>query len=399
MSIWKEIFSRFNKNYRLFNQSIDGKTSYNLPGTMLAKMELALRNPAFLKVAAMQCDMFSLGDFYVYKDGKEVKEHPLLDLLQAPNPFQTKQQFLWEYMFWHMLGVSYLYSDTDNLERLLPNKLYFLKPFGVEYPLNFESKADHLILSSASENSYLKTKIKYRYANGEHVDLALSMIDIFPDLGTPVSRTAFPSRVDALLKPINNNEAAMDALNINTRYSGKFIVTGKTADVNSMPMSDAEKADVETKVDQADRLLAVKSPVDIKRFVENAGNQKLDDVWLHTYFQIGTMYNIPKDVLEAFNSGTFENQEKARGAHVAYTLQPKGDLLTTKLQNRFLKDTKERLYISWEEQPFMQVFAKQRAEAKGEIAKAILDLQKAGVSPEDINAFLDVNFTYNEKAE
>lgn len=398
MSFWKRIFGGNTRHFNVFTEERGGVTDFDLTTSYAKRLDLALKNPALLKVISLQCDMFSLGEFVIYKDGEEVEDHKLKKLLDDPNPFQSREQFLWEFMFWQMLGVSYVYVDTDDLDRLLPNKMYLLKPYSVEYPRGFKENSDKMILSSSGLKSYLDTKINYRYNDGKAVPIELRQLEVFSDLGTPISRTDFQSRIDALLKVIYNNEASLDAMNINTRYSGKFLVAGtqNPNDVTRLPLGEEEKEDIEYKMLNDEPVKAVKSMIEIKRFVENAGNQKLDEAYLHTYFVIGSMYNIPKDVLEAFNSGTYENQEKARGAHVAYTLQPKGNSLCGKLAKRFkLAEEGVELFISWEGQPFMQVFAEQRARAKKTIAETIGIMQKAGIAEDDINRFLDVNFEYN----
>ena len=72
---------------------------------------------------------------------------------------------------------------------------------------------------------------------------------------------------------------------------------------------------------------AVSKMLEIRRFVEDMASLELDKKYLNAYYLIGKMYGIPRDVLEAYESSTFENQEKARGAHVSYALQPRGNAL------------------------------------------------------------------------
>ena len=384
----------FNRGFRLFGRHQDGVTNFNLDLSGEAKIGLALRNPAFLKVCALQCEMFSVGKFYVYNQGKEVKDHAFLEFLETPNHFQTKQQFLWDYMFWQMIGVSYIMHESDIYQRAKKPTLQLLKPHRIEYPIDFENKINRPIFSDKTYKEIIDTDILYWLEDGEYLKIKYGSLDVISDLGTPLSKTCFDGRIDALIKPLFNNEAAMDALNINTRYSGKFLVTSTQNSDSSLPLSHEEKESIETKLDHSRKLHAVRAPIDIKRFVENAGNQKLPEAWLHTYFQIGTMYGIPRDVLEAFESGTYENQEKARGAHVSYTLQPKGDTLAGKLSTRYLKGTKDKLVMSWDDQPFMQFLEKDRADTLHRKAETVRILQECGVTDDSINEHIDLNLKY-----
>lgn len=137
--------------------------------------------------------------------------------------------------------------------------------------------------------------------------------------------------------------------------------------------------------------------IDIQRFVMDIGKLKLNEAYANAYFQIGKMYGIPKDVLEAFESSTFENQEKARGAHVSYFLQPKGNQLMDGFERAFnYQELGKDIFISWEHLPFMRVFAQQKTEdleKKVDIMKKMLNI---GISIEQINEFLETDFEVNE---
>lgn len=383
------------KNFNHFSK-IDGKTDFNLKLSYEQKLRLALSNPALLKVLALQCDMFSLGQVYLYRgDEKLVDKHPILDLLKKPNPFQSQQEFLWEFMFWLMLGESQIYASSKDISKLIGNKLYLLRPYRIEYPTRYEQDQDKIILSSKSEREFFDRLAKYRYNDGTAFEFKLTDLMSVHDLAVKTSR------IDALLKVIYNSEASLDSLNINVRYAGKFMVAGKTDpnDVTKLPLTETEKSDIEQKMNDNRPVHAVKSMVDIKRFVEQAGSQKLPETYLQMYFIIGSMYNIPKDVLEAYNSGTYENQEKARGSHISYSLQPKGNLLMDKLINHFNLGNEYKMYMDWEHLPFMQVFADQRAKTEYQKTQSLNNLLKAGVPIESINEFLDTNFIINETGQ
>lgn len=288
-----------------------------------------------------------------------------------------------------------MYASSRNIDKLIGNKLYLLRPNRIEFPAKYQQDQDKIILSEKAERDFFNRLAKYRYNDGTAFEFKITDLMSVYDLAI---RT---SRVDALLKVIYNSEASLDSLNINVRYAGKFMVAGKTDpdDVTKLPLTETEKTDIEQKMNDQRPVHAVKSMVDIKRFVEQAGAQKLPEIYLQMYFIIGSMYNIPKDVLEAYNSGTYENQEKARGSHVSYSLQPKADLLMEKLLNHFGLTNEFTMYMDWEHLPFMQVFADQRAKTEYQKTQSLTNLLKAGVPIESINEFLDTNFTINETRE
>lgn len=301
-----------------------------------------------------------------------------------------------------MLGTSYCYVDSDVVANE-SNKLYFLDPSKLEFPTSFEKEIDKIVLSARSEKLAQETIIKYRYNDGSYFSFPLSKLIITTDLTNGTGNWyKGKSRIDALYKIISNSEAALDAKNINVRYSGKFMVAGKADpnNVTEMPMGADEKLDIETKMNGRKSVHAVKSMIDIKRFVENMDHLKLGAQFLEDYFLIGTMYGIPRDVLEAYNSSTYENQEKARASHVSYTLQPKGNDFMSALAKRWGYDARNReIVISWDHLPFMQVFETERAKTRKTQAETFKMLLDQGVALDEVNEFLDTEFKTGEKNE
>lgn len=377
------------------NRQLDGRAKYNDYSDDVKKLEAIFSNPALLKVFALQCDLFSLGKVYVYKDNKEVDNDPFLDMIKKPNPFQMESQFLWDMMFWNMVGNTYAYCDSRIVSK--DNMLYILENNKMEFPTEMRTYQDKIILSKDSQRKINDFKIDYRYCDGSESKFQWGKIIHTPDLTNGTGNWfRGASRIDALFKVVSNSEASMDALNVNIRYSGKFMVAGQ-ADPNNvaqLPMGETEKQDIEQKMNGRKTVHAVKSMIDIKRFVDDLASLKLDEIQLAQYFLIGSMYGIPKDVLEAFNSGTYENQEKARGAFVSYCLAPKGKLFFQGFAIFFGYDELgKEIIIDWEHLPFMQVFAKERAETLEKQTRSLLNLMKAGVPISEINAMLDTNFT------
>lgn len=397
---WSSVFGPRGFSNNLFGHSfslLDTSTSFFDYGDDTAKINAVFSSPALLKVFALQCDLFSLGKISVQTDKKITGEDPLLNMLNNPNPFQTGQQILWDYQFWHMIGNAYMYVDSAEPTKE-NNFLYFLATDKLRWPDYFNKNKDKLFLSDTNLKELYKQIIPYRYSDGSTMDVPYNKMLIFNDL-TNGTGNWFKgnSRIDALYKVISNSEASLDSKNINIRYAGKFMVAGKNdpGDVDKMPMGKEEKSDIENKVDGPKIVHAVKSMIDIKRFVENIAALKLDESYLADYYLIGSMFNIPREVLEAYNQkgATFENQEKSMIRHINYTLQPKGDAFMNGLNKKFGYNNGKKLIISWEHLPCMQAVAKDRADVKKIKAETLVLLQKAGASLEEINKFLDTEFT------
>lgn len=363
-----------------------------------AKLTAVLTNPAVLKVFTLQCDLFSLGRVKVLSKGsKEQPNDPALALLTNPNPMQSGNQLLWDYMFNLMLGTSHCYLDSNTAENP-SNKLYILQTSKLEFPQELVKRKDKLIFSKAAENEIMRMQVKYKYEDGTTIEIPISKLISMTDLSNGNGNWfAGNSRLDALWKIISNVEATIEADNINTRFTGKFMVAG-TQDPNNVtqvPLTDDEKLSIEQKMNGSRSVHAVKSMIDVKRFVDNLRNLELGKQYAEKYYVIASMFGIPKDVAEAYldKGATFENQEKAVGRHISYTLQPKGNDFMARLAARWgYPEQGKAITISWDHLPFMQVFEKEKAALQQTKIGTMTAMLRAGIDLAEINKFLGTDF-------
>lgn len=400
------IFSLFRSKAKgLYNfgyDIINASTQFNSFAKDKEKLAMVLANPAVLKVFSLQCDLFAMGCVSVEDDKEEeIEDDPFLTLLRTPNPFTlTESQFLWDFMFWNMLGTSYCYVDSKVVDRK-GNRMYFLDPSKIEWPQELERKKDKMVFSDSEITAILKTEITYRYADGTTIKFPFDRLVIAHDLTNSIGNFfKGPSRLDALYKVISNAEHTLDSENINIRYTSKFMVGADQATGNTTRkgMGQDEKDDIISKIDHKEKnVYPVNAKINIQRFVEDLSRLQLKEEYLHQYFLIGNMYNIPRDVLEAYNSATYENQEKARAAHVDYTLEPKGNQFMDAFEVFFgYREQGKNIKISWSHLPFMQVFAKERAETKKINVEVLTSLLQLNVPIEQINQYLGTEFEIEE---
>jgi len=318
------------------------------------KINVILSNPAALKVFALNCDLFSLG-----KINTPTETDFLYTQRKKPNFKQNWTQFLWDYMFFVQLGTAYLWTPNNSLNETSP--IQWLNPAKLDFDSNLIDKLNNLVLSNVTYKDLLKGTVKYSFGNTSKL-IPISEITPFYDLTNTVSNNSFKgvSRIDALYKVISNSENALNAKSINLEFSQKFIASAKSESLESVNMTDTEKRNIEGVVRGNKKVHAIKKPIDIKRFVDDIARLKLDECFYNDYFMIGSMYGIPRDVLEANLKGsTYENQEKAVNRHVEYVLKPKGQMLTDSLEDLF---NYPELTMSWDHLSFNQVFEKERQE-------------------------------------
>jgi hypothetical protein len=396
-----------NRQKRAFEFDKDGNIFYSLFDSIggLAnripdreKIKKVCDNPALLKVISMDCDIFSLGKVCEYKEGKLIEEDFLYSIKKKPNLMQSYTQFFWDYKFWlNIYGTAILYNP-DNSKNIANTSLQFLNPANIVYNDTLIRKLQKFIFSSLTYNEVLEGSITYQFDNGESKEIKLKELTFFHDLTSAGKSNPLTgiSRIDALYKVINNSELALDAKGINLFLAGRFMVAGKAdpskTDFANIPMSEDEKQSIEQKVLSNKSIHAVKSMIDIKRFVEDMGKLKLDESFVADFFMFGSMFNIPRDILEtSLRGSTYENQEKAMARLIEYCEKPKAQKLTDWFESQF--DFQD-IRMSWNHLMFMKIFEKEQINNQKLKASALIELMKAGVKLEEINAMLETNFSF-----
>jgi len=332
------------------------------------KLKIVSNNPALLKVISLDCDIFSLGKINKYDNGKLKEIDFLYSESKKPNFRQSWTQFLWDYKFWlDIYGTAYLYNPNDSHVLSDNSSIQWLNPCMIQWDATLVNKLKAIILSKGTWKDIMNSSITYRFENGESKLIQLKEIVPFYDLTNAGSENPMKgiSRIDALYKVIKNSELALDAKGINLEFAQKFLVAGQADpdNVSQLPMGEDEKLSIEEKIRSSKKIHAVKSMIDIKRFVEDIGKLKIDDSFYNDYFMFGTMFNIPRDILEAnLRGSTYENQEKSMARLIEYCEAPKSQMLTDWLESQY---NYEDLKMSWAHLMFNQVFEKERAEKIG----------------------------------
>ena len=378
-----------------FFERVDGSTSFDSLLDKREKLEAVLSSPAVLSVFKLQCDLFSLGK--VREVDNENSTAAILQKLKHPNPFQGGRQFLWDYMFYLMLGNAYLEAGSKIITP--ENNIYWLNNANIEFDDRLLDKLDKHYFSSKAVTNLEKHSIEYHYRDGTTRNIRLDNIESFSDLSNSTGNWyEGSSALDALYKVVSNSEAALNAKNINLDFAGKYMVGGDTSadNVYEQPLSKGEQKSIEDIASSGKKVHAVKSQISIARFVDNIAQLELDSSYFADYYIIGKMYGIPREVLEANldRGATFDNQSIARASFVEYSFKPKGDDLVDGLKNYF--NLSEDLELSWDHLLFMQAVKATEADVNNTRATTIKTLVDAGVSNESINELLGIEIQINK---
>lgn len=316
-------------------------------------------NPALATIFINNADIFSSGKVIQGKDNDKF----LSSVMPKPNFFQTWNQYFWDYMYYIQSGTAYQYNDKSS------NTTQWLDPTKIIWSKSFLEKVKVFILSKKSYNEIINESIGYQIANDLKINIPIKDIKVYFDVSNAGNQNKFQgiSRLESLDKAVYNIEIALDSKGSNLEYSEKFFVSGaknnKTTGIESLQMGETEKNSIENAIKSGRKLQATKSPLELKRFVDDLAKLKLGDSIKEDFSLIAGVYNYPKELLPIFQEGTtYENQEKATGRHIAQFHSPKGVLLMEGLMDVFgYKD----LTYSFSHLPYNQVFEESREKVRG----------------------------------
>ncbi len=318
--------------------------------TNIERLNMVRTNPALASIFINNADIFSSGKVIQGKDNNNFLE----SYMSKPNIWQNWNQFFWDYMYYIQGGTVYQYYDKSSMS------IMFLDPSRIIWGKSLLDKIKTFILSRKSYNEIIKGTIDYSNEDGTVIQIPLKDVKVYFDVSNAGNKNKFEgiSRLECLDKVVYNIEKALDSKSSNLEYSEKFFVSGvkktQTVGLDSIPMGDTEKESIESAINGGKKLHATKSPLELKRFVDDLAKLKLGDSIKDDFSMIASVYNFPKELLAIFQDGvTYENQEKAIGRHISQFHYPKGVLLMEGLMETLgLKDLK----YSFEHLPYNQVF-------------------------------------------
>ena len=185
-----------------------------------SNIDIAQDHPILTPAILFVSKLFAQAEFNIKNKntGKNVNNHWFLNLIDKPNFFQTKIDFL-ECLSFTMIatGVSIVYAKrTIGMQ---PNSMYILDARLLKYPEGFKTEM-------LNYNQYKNSNITLKYdEDGENLDIKLKDLLFFYDLpnGLQKNKTKNKSRLDGLHQTLENTKDSLIAKNIILRTNGKVI--------------------------------------------------------------------------------------------------------------------------------------------------------------------------------
>lgn len=363
---------------------ITSHTEWGLEGSNLV---IAQNHPILTPAILFVSKIFSQAEFTVKRTStsKDYNSHPLLKLLQKPNPYQTQQDFLESLMFMQIAqGVSVLY-----LKRITgfkePSAMYLLDYDLIYWPEGFNQGHGFKQFNS---DSIFNKYITYD-PSGENLKIQIKDLLFFYDLPNCVNRNPFKvkSRLDGLKQTLINTSDSLVAKNIILKSNGKELITGKK---DGFPLDDDERKEINDMWNSKfglgfnrKRGVITKSDVTWKSLHIALRDLGLDESVKVDGNLIYTALHIPKDILSLeAKKTTYNNFKESMVSYIQNEMQASLNSFVATLSS--INTDNYNLQGSYEHMPIMQFILIERYDGVKKRAEALTALRSSGM-PDDLS--------------
>jgi len=322
------------------------------------KLNVARTNPILMPAINYIAERFANANFYVEKSNGEItQEHPIIQLLENPNPYQSRNEFLKSFIWYKKaLGFVYVYNKSSVGTGISEStSLYNLNSSCIQYKTG--SKTPMLFNDESIDYDFIyncdQGKIK---VNTEDIipfyDLSNGLCDDF--------LLTSPSRLDALKKPITTIDKSYDAKNRIIPQNGDRLITDIGKEHNLLGLK--EKEDIQNRLNGnyglgvgRSRNIVTGTSLDVKSLHIPLSDLGLDDSIIKDAEKIVLGMGIPLDGLKYDpKKSTFENQLQSEISFYQNTISVEMEDFTNSLTTQFLKEEGSKLIAKYDHLPIFQ---------------------------------------------
>ncbi len=353
------------------------------------KVETLLDNPVTFTCTDLLADLFC--QFKPLIGDKENDNHFLVKLLDNPNPYQSKQDFLKEYIFFKQAeGWVFQYpvktvgfEETENIFNLNPTK--------VSYDKNFPTRTIFGNEAKEVKKKQFKYEEAYQKKNFDIKDI-IPFFDVANGLSDDFLLKS-PSRLKTVQKQIRNINAASDAKFKAIGKVGRFIVSGASKGQHiTTPMDPNDKQRIENNFGRyglgniKGDIIATNSEVSVHDLSIALKNLALDESVMADAMMIINVFRTPLELFILSTSGnTFENQKTAIVNYIQTYVQKHVNDYCNSLNSFYGLKGKDQLTGTLDHLSVMQHVEEMKADKALKISAALRNLQNTGI---DANEFL-----------
>ena len=380
----------YNNLGRLYERDRAGNHNYFVDSegkwsTDASNLKIAQEHPILTPALLFRSQLFSSARFILKRNSTEEKinKHWILELLENPNSYQTRSDFLEALSFNEIAEGKCVVWKKSLIGFNEPEELHILEQNKIKWPEAI--KQDPFYDFETSEE-----KIIYSISNGSEKQIPLKDIVIFYDLpnGLAANRVEVKSRLDGLKQTLVNTHDSLVAKNIILKTNGKELITGEKGQT---PLGADEKLAAENFFSKSYglarnrlRALITRSKITWKSLHIAVRDLGLDESVKVDGNIIYTALHIPKDILSLeAKKTTYNNFKESMVSYIQNDIQSKMDSVCLKLMKSLDKKNQFSLSGSYEHLPVMQFVRIERYESIKKQADALSSLIKTGV-PEEL---------------
>ena len=375
--------------YNKLNTSFLGSTDY---------LKIALESPILLPLIEIRAKALAKAEFFIENPNGELdKEHPIIELLNNPNPHQSKQDFLKQYT-WYKLCFGWTYQKPYKAVGFDVKHIYNLNPKLIEFPNNIKQP---YIFKEKDIKDYYDQEFIYKVSDREKKSIALKDVIPFYDVSNGLksekeSNITSPSRIASAIKAVSNTGLALDAENVVIQSNGRELFSSDSKGGNlgsSLPMDSNDREDIEQKIINAGlgrfkkRAVTTNRPINWQSLHIKANELGLHEAIANNAEIVRSVFEISSEVYDAFTKNkTYENQKQALIGFYQGTMQQEADDFANSWTSYFgLEETP--IKASFDHLPIMQYTEQVKADKMLKIATAIEKLTRAGLNLDQIEEF------------
>jgi phage portal protein BeeE len=329
-------------------RSTDGTMYYSQIGNQRAELDgyttytAALRSPILFGLIDKIAKFVAQADFYIEGDDENKSNDPLIALLNSPNGFQSKEDFLKEFTF-NYISSGYDFIATvgsvgfeHDVTRV--DSIYNLNPLYIDYnSVNFKTK---LLTRGDIKDSNL---LKFRYnvqqgSSGQassYEDFDYKDVMGFFDVANGLTKDfllSSPSRLDPVLQAAVNVIKAFEAQNIVIKSNGREMFFNQ-AMANTLPgvAKNFDQKDID-KIQRANANYGMEHGKNRAMFLNKETGHKslhidakeigIQEVLNTSAAAIATALNVPKDLIPVFDNTTYTNKKESEIELIQGTVEP-----------------------------------------------------------------------------
>ena len=372
----------------VWSRNKEGQNFYDLTAlgdwiSETSNLSMALNHPILTPALLFVAKLFSQAHFYIENTNSHLKKdnHPFIKLLDNPNQFQTREDFLETLMFIMIAqGVGVVVVNKiigfDD-----PKSMFVLNKDLIEWPDNFDKQK-----LKSNNPKILEQKIIYD-KEGENEVYKIKDLMFFYDLPNALSRNPFKvsSRLDGLKQTLINTKDSLVAKNIILKSNGKELVSGEK---DGFPLTPEEKSDVESLFNSKTGLsfgrkrgIVTKANVTWKSLHIALRDLGLDESVKVDGNLIYTALHIPKDILSLeAKKTTYNNFKESMVSYVQNEMQSSLNSFTAVFNKHIERPYK--LIGNFSHLPIMQFILLEKYDVVKKQAEALMALLSTGVPKE-----------------